>query len=92
MLGSGHKPEPSDEPSAMTPLVDIYEDDGAVTVTTDLPGCGRRISTSPSPTARSPSTPRSTAKSGRAGTGSSTSARVGTYVRTLHMSGNVDPG
>ena len=91
MFGSGHKPEPSDEPSAMTPLVDIYEDDDAVTVTTDLPGV-RKEDIHVSVTEGALSINAEVRREERhGGHWVKHERRVGTYVRTLHMSGNVDP-
>ena len=90
MLGSGHSPEPSDEPSAMTPLVDIYEDDSAVTVTTDLPGVRKEdvhVSITDGTLSINAEVRREERQGGH---WIKHERRVGTYVRTLHMSGNVD--
>ena len=91
MFGPGHKPEPSDEPSAMTPLVDIYEDDSAVTVTTDLPGVRKEdvhVSVTEGTLTINAEVHREERHGGH---WIKHERRVGTYVRTLHMSGNVDP-
>ena len=91
MFGSGHKPEPSDEPSAMTPLVDIWEDDDAVTVTTDLPGVGKddvHVSITDGTLTINAEVRREERQGGH---WVKHERRVGTYVRTLHLSGNVNP-
>ena len=91
MFGSGHKPEPSDEPSAMTPLVDIWEDDDAVTVTTDLPGVRKddvHVSFTDGTLTINAEVRREERQGGH---WVKHERRVGTYVRTLHLSGNVNP-
>ena len=91
MFGSGHNPEPSDEPSAMTPLVDIWEDDAAVTVTSDLPGVRKEdvhVSVTDGTLTINAEVRREERQGGH---WIKHERRVGTYIRTLHMSGNVDP-
>ena len=91
MFGSGHKPEPNDEPSAMTPLVDIWEDDDAVTVTTDLPGVRKddvHVSITDGTLTINAEVRREERQGGH---WVKHERRVGTYVRTLHLSGNVNP-
>ena len=90
MLGSSRPAGPSEEPSAMTPLVDIYEDDDAVTVTTDLPGV-RKEDVRVSYTEGSLTINAEVRRSERTGGHwVKHERRVGTYVRTLHLSGNID--
>ncbi|MCE2522862.1 MAG: Hsp20/alpha crystallin family protein [Rhodobacteraceae bacterium] len=92
MFGSGHKPEKNDEPSAMTPLVDIYEDENAVTITTDLPGVRKedvQVSITDGTLSINAEAHREEHQGGH---WIKHERRSGTYVRTLHMSGNVDPG
>ena len=91
MLGSSRPAGPSDEPSAMTPLVDIYEDDDAVTVTTDLPGVRKedvRVSYTDGALTINAEVRRPERTGGH---WIKHERRVGTYVRTLHLSGNIDP-
>ena len=91
MLGSSRPPAPSDEPSEMTPLVDIYEDDDAVTVTTDLPGVEKGdVSVSYRDGALTINAEvRRPERQG--GHWIKHERRTGTYVRTLRLSGGVDP-
>ena len=91
MFGGPRKQEPSDEPSAMTPLVDIYEDDDAVTITTDLPGVRKEdvhISLTEGDLSINAEVRRVEQQGGH---WVRHERRVGTYVRTLHLSGIVDP-
>ena len=91
MFGGARQAGPSEEPSAMTPLVDIYEDDDAVTVTTDLPGVRREdvhVSYTDGAITINADVHRPQRQGGH---WIKHERRVGTYVRTLHMSGNVDP-
>ena len=91
MFGPANKPDPIDEPSAMAPLVDIYEDDSAVTVTTDLPGVRKEdvhVSVTEGTLSINAEVRREEHQGGH---WVKRERRVGTYVRTLHLSGNVDP-
>ena len=91
MFGPANKPDPIDEPSAMTPLVDIYEDDSAVAVTTDLPGVCKEdvhVSITEGTLSNNAEVRR---EEHRGGHWVKRERRAGTFVRTLHLSGNVDP-
>lgn len=91
MFGSSRPSGPSEEPSAMTPLVDIYEDDDAVTVTTDLPGVKREdvhVSYTDGTLTINAEVRRPERQGGH---WIKHERRVGTYVRTLQLSGSVDP-
>ena len=91
MLGSSRQAAPTDEPSAMTPLVDIYEDDDAVRVATDLPGVKREdvhVSYTDGTLSINAEIRRQERQGGH---WIKRERRVGTYMRTLHLSGSVDP-
>ena len=90
MFGS-HQQVVSEEPSAMTPLVDIYETDTAVIVTTDLPGVKKediRVSMTGGVLTLNAEVQREERKGGH---WIKHERRVGTYVRSLQVSGEVDP-
>lgn len=88
----GHeRPAPIEEPSSMTPLVDIYEDDTAVTVTTDLPGV-KKDDISVSMTGNNLTINAEVKREERtSGHWIKHERRVGTYVRSLQLHGDIDP-
>ena len=91
LLG-GQRQAPSDEPSAMTPLVDVYEDDKAVVVTTDLPGVKKEdinVSVTDGALTINAEVKRQAREGGH---WIKHERRIGTYVRNLHLSGAVDTG
>lgn len=87
----GDRPSPPEEPSAMTPLVDIYENDKAVLVTTDLPGVKKEdihVSMTGDTLTINAEVKREERKGGH---WIKHERRVGTYVRSLQLSGEVNP-
>ena len=86
----GQRQGPSEEPSAMTPLVDVYEDDTAVVVTTDLPGVKKEdinVSVTDGTLTINAEVKRPAREGGH---WIKHERRVGTYVRSLHLSGAVE--
>lgn len=82
---------PSEEPSAMTPLVDIYEHDKAIIVTTDLPGVKKddiHVSMTGGALTINAEVKREAREGGH---WIKHERRVGTYVRNVQLSGEVDP-
>ena len=87
----GERPAVPEEPSAMTPLVDIYENDKAVIVTTDLPGVKKddiHVSMTGDTLTINAEVKREERKGGH---WVKHERRVGTYVRSLQLSGEVNP-
>lgn len=89
MFGGEH-PAPKEEPHAMTPLVDIYEDDIAVIVTTDLPGVKKediQVAITGGNLSINAEVRREERQGGH---WVKHERRVGTYVRNLRLHGEIE--